>query len=113
MTNPTTPEMEKLLAKEAAIKKRIREIQTRAKSEDRKQRTSRLIRWGIVVEGLLKNGEMGQAEWVDACKRILKSERDISIATAEILPSLPNEAHLPVSPAEKQCAPAAGENSQS
>lgn len=113
MANPNTPEMEKLLAKEAAIKKRIHEMQARGKSQERKERTARLIRWGIVVEGLLKNGEMGQAEWVDACKRILKSERDISIATAEILSSLPNEAHLPVSPAEKQCAPAAGENSQS
>lgn len=113
MTNPTTPEMEKLLAKEAAIKKRIGEMRARSKSQERKERTARLIRWGIVVEGLLKNGEMGQAEWVDACKRILKSERDTSIATAEILSSLPNEAHLPVSPAEKQCAPAAGENSQS
>lgn len=113
MANPTTPEMEKLLAKEAAIKKRIHEMQARGKSQERKERTARLIRWGIVVEGLLKNGEMGQAEWVDACKRILKSERDISIATAEILSSLPNEAHLPVSPSEKQCAPAAGENSQS
>ena len=109
----TTAEIEKLRAKEAQIKKRIREIQSRAKSEDRKQRTSRLIRWGIVVEGLLKSGEMEAAEWVDACKRILKSGRDFEIATAEILSSLPNEAHLPVSPAEKQCAPAAGENSQS
>lgn len=105
-------EIEKLRAKETQIKKRIREIQTRAKSEDRRQRTSRLIRWGIVVEGLLKSGEMEAVEWVDACKRMLKSERDISIATAEILSSLPNEAHLPVSPAEKQCAPAAGENRQ-
>ena len=109
----TSSDIEKLRAKEAQIKKRIREIQTRAKSEDRKQRTSRLIRWGIVVEALLKNGEMEVAEWVDVCKRILKSGRDFEIATAETLSSLPNEAHLPVSPSEKQCAPAAGENSQS
>lgn len=110
MTDPT---LAKLLAKEAQIKKRIREMQARGKSQERRERTSRLIRWGIVVEALLKSGEMGVAEWVDACKRILKSERDFEIATAKILSSLPNEAHLPVSPAEKQCAPAAGENSQS
>jgi len=109
----TTSEIAKLRAREAAIKKRIAEIQSQSKAADRKQRTSRLIRWGVVVEALLKNGEMGAAEWVDACKRILKSGRDVEIATAEILSSLSNEAHLPVSPAEKQCAPAASENSQS
>jgi 2'-5' RNA ligase len=110
MTDPT---IKKLRAKEAQIKKRIREIQSRGKSNERKERTARLIRWGIVVEALFKSGEMGAAEWVDACKRMLKSGRDFEIATAEILSSLPNEAHLPVSPTEKQCAPAAGENSQS
>ena len=110
MTDPTIAEIEKLRVKEAQIKKRIREIQARAKSEDRKQRTSRLIRWGIVVEALLKSGEMGAQEWADVCKRMLKSGRDVEIATAELLTSLSNEAHLPVSPAEKQCAPAAGEN---
>lgn len=106
-----TDVIEKLRAKKAAVEKRIAEIQSRAKAADRKQRTARLIRWGIVVEALLKTGEMESKEWVDACKRMLKSERDIVIATAEILSSLANEAHLPVSPAEKQCAPAAGGNS--
>lgn len=80
--------------KNSASKKRIREMQPRVKSEDRKQRTSRLVRCGLVVEALLKNGEMEAAEWVDACKRILKSERDISIATAGICSSLPNDAHM-------------------
>ena len=108
----TTAEIEKLRAKEAQIKKRIREIQSRAKSEDRKQRTSRLIRWGIVVEGLLKSGEMGQAEWVDACKRIL-NVRDFEVATAKIRPGASlAPAHLGVSrtSSEKPCAPAAGES---
>lgn len=112
MANPTTPEMEKLLAKEAAIKKRIREIQARGKSGERKERTARLIRWGIVVEGLLKNSEMGQAEWVDACKRIL-NVRDFEIATAKIQPGASlAPAHLGVSrtSSEKPCAPAAGES---
>lgn len=104
----TTAEIEKLRTKEAQIKKRIREIQSRSKSSDRKQRSARLIRWGVVVEALLKTGEMEASEWVDACKRILRSGRDIEIATAEILSSLPNEAHLNVSPqGEKQRAPSA------
>ena len=106
----TSSDIEKLRAREAQIKKRIREIQSRAKSGDRKQRTSRLIRWGIVVEALLKNGEMEQAEWVDACKRILNA-RDFEIATAKNPSSSLEEAHLNVSPpeGEKRCAPAAGE----
>lgn len=109
----TTSEIEKLRAKELQIKKRIREIQSRSKSTDRKQRSARLIRWGVVVEGMIKTGQIEASDWVDACKRHLKNGRDIEIATAEILSSLPNEAHLPVSPQEKQCAPAAGENRQS
>lgn len=104
-----TAEIEKLRAREAQIKKRIAEIQSRAKSEERKQRTARLLRWGVVVETLLKTGEMGAGEWVEVCKRIL-SVRDFEIATAEIISSLPNEAHFCVSPSEKHCAPAAGEN---
>lgn len=108
----TSSEIEKLRAKEAQIKKRIREIQTRSKSSDRTQRTSRLIRWGIVVEALLKTGEMGSEEWVDACKRMLKNGRDVEIATAKIPSPSKEGAHLNVShPAdEKQCAPAADEN---
>lgn len=109
MTDPT---IEKLRTKEAQIKARIREIQARGKSQERKERTARLIRWGIVVEGLLKNGEMGQAEWVDACKRIL-NVRDFEVATAKIQPGASlAPAHLGVSrtSSEKPCAPAAGEN---
>ena len=104
-------EIEKLRAKEASIKKRIAEIQSRAKSEERKQRTARLLRWGIVVEALLKTTEMGTDEWVDACKRTLNA-RDFEIATAKISPATLVAAHLNVSQpaAEKQCAPAAGES---
>lgn len=105
-----TNEIEKLRAKELQIKKRIREIQSRSKSADRKQRSARLIRWGVVVEGMIKAGEIETNDWVDACKHHLKNVRDIEIATAEILSSLPNEAHFCVSPAEKHCAPAAGKN---
>ncbi len=106
-----TAEIEKLRAKEAAIKKRIAEIQSRAKSVDRKQRTARLIRWGIVVEASLKAGEIEEADWVDACKKHL-GERDQKIALSKIHSSSADEAHLPVSPTEKQCAPAASSNGQ-
>lgn len=105
-------EIEKLRAKEAAIKRRIAEIQARSKSVERKQRTSRLIRWGVVVEAMMKAGKIEAAEWVEACREVL-SARDFEMATAEIHSSLPNEAHLPVSPAEKQCAPVPGENGNS
>lgn len=107
-----TAEIEKLRAKEASIKRRIREIQSRSKSSERKERTARLIRWGVVVEAMLKAGKIEAADWIDACQSTLKG-RDFEIATAKILPSSTDEAHLPVSPAEKQCAPAAGQNLQS
>lgn len=102
-------ELEKLRAREAQIKKRIAQIQARGKVEERKQRTARLIKFGIVVDAMLKTGEIDAGEWINACQKNL-SERDFELATAQIRPSSKDEAHLPVSPAEKQCAPAAGEN---
>ena len=102
-------EIEKLRAREAQIKKRIAQIQAREKADERKQRTARLIKFGIVVEALLKTEKLNVGEWVDACRKHL-NERDFELATARIRPSATAEAHLPVSPAEKQCAPAAGEN---
>ena len=101
-------ELEKLRAREAQIKKRIAQIQAREKSEARKQRTSRLIKFGIVVEAMLKAGEIGIDEWIADCEKKL-SPRDFQLVTAQIRPSSKDEAHLPVSPSEKQCAPAAGE----
>lgn len=105
-------DIEKLRAREAQIKRRIAEIQARQKSAERKQRTARLIRWGVVVESMMRAGKIEAAEWLEACREVL-SVRDFEIATAEIRSSLPNEAHLPVSPAEKQCAPVPGENDNS
>lgn len=104
-----TPEIEKLRAKEAQIKQRIREIQARSKSADRKQRTARLIRWGVVVESMLKAGKIEAAEWIVACREIL-SARDFEIAVENIRSSHKCEAHLPVPASPEQCAPAAGEN---
>lgn len=108
----TDPKIEKLKEKAAQIQRQIREKQARGKSQERKERTSRLIKWGIVVEALLKSGEMESAEWVDACKRMLNA-RDFEIATAKIQPGASlAPAHLGVSrtSSEKPCAPAAGEN---
>ena len=102
-------ELEKLRAKEAQIKRRIAEIQSRNKSADRKQRAARLIRWGVCVEHMLQSGKIEPAEWVEVCREVL-SGRDFEVATAEIRSSSSDDAHLPVSPAEKQCAPAASED---
>lgn len=108
--SPTSGELAKLRAREAQIKRRISEIQAKQKSADRKQRTARLIRWGVVVEAMVRTGKIEASEWIEACREVL-SVRDFGIATAEIRSSSSDEAHLPVSPAEKQCAPAAGNGS--
>lgn len=102
-------EIEKLRAREAQIRKRIAEIQSRQKSAERKQRTARLIRWGVVVEAMMKAQKIEASEWVEACREVL-SARDFEIATAEIHSSSSDEAHFCVSPAEKHCAPAAGQD---
>lgn len=102
-------EIEKLRAREAQIKRRIAEIQSRQKSTERKQRNARLIRWGVVVEAMMRDGKIVAVDWVEACREVL-SARDFEIATAEIRSSSSDEAHFCVSPAEKHCAPAAGQD---
>lgn len=104
-------EIEKLRAREAQIRKRIAEIQSRQKSAERKQRTARLIRWGVVVEAMMRAQKIEAAEWLDACREVL-SARDFEIATAEIRSSSSDEAHIKLSSPAGQiaCAPAAGES---
>lgn len=103
--------IEKLRTKEAQIKRRIAEIQSRQKSADRKQRNARLIRWGICVEHMLRSGKIEPTEWVEVCREVL-SANDFSIATAEILSRSSDRAHIKVfqPEVEKPCAPAAGES---
>lgn len=97
-------EIEKLRAREAQIKRRIAEIQARSKSAERKQRTARLIRWGVVVEAMMKARKIEASEWIEACREVL-SARDFEIATAEILPRCQTTAHFCVSPTEKHVRP--------
>lgn len=104
----STDELKKLAEKRARIERRMREIQSRQKAADRKARTHKLVLWGLVVEGLLQNQILEADEWVAACNKYLKSDRQKSEATANLLPCSPEQAHLPVSHSEKQCGPAAG-----
>ncbi|MBY0576407.1 MAG: DUF3847 domain-containing protein [Gallionellaceae bacterium] len=90
----TTPALEKLRAKKAQIEKLIREKQARGKSQERKERTRRLIVFGIVVEALLKSGEIEETEWVEACKKTL-SERDFLLATAKPNPASTDAGAIP------------------
>ncbi len=103
-------EIEKLRQREQKIKRRIVEIQSRQKTADRKQRTARLIRYGVVVEAMMKSGKIEAVDWVEACREAL-SARDFLIATAEILSRSSDRAHLDVSQPEVEirCAPAAGQ----
>lgn len=75
-------EIEKLRAREAQIKRRIAEIQARQKSTERKDRTARLVRWGVVVDAMLKAGKIEEVDWVGNCREVLKSARDFEIATS-------------------------------
>lgn len=102
-------ELEKLRAKEATIKKRIAQIQARGKAEERRQRTARLIKFGIVIEAMLKSGELNMDEWISTCRGKL-NERDFELATAKLRPVASSDGALKeVQPmAGTSCAPAAG-----
>lgn len=108
-------EIERLRDREARIKLRIREMQSRDRQVERKRRTARLVRWGVVVEALLKSGQITEQSWLDACRRILTKPGDFQAATDIFYGTSQSDAHLNVSPpsSEKQCAPAAGESEAS
>jgi len=67
----TTDRLEQLKKQEAQLKTRIQQEQARISASARKERTGKLISWGVAVEQLLAD-ETFQAEWWKTqCQRVL------------------------------------------
>lgn len=72
---PITPQerLEKLLNQEEQLKARVQQAKARISAEARKERTGRLIAWGVVIEQKLNEGELKPEDWAKECNRSLKS----------------------------------------
>lgn len=63
--------LEQLLLRERRLKARIQRERARVTTVGRRQRTGRLVAWGVAVEQMLASGEMTAAEWRRRCHKHL------------------------------------------
>lgn len=63
--------LEKLKVQEAQLKARIQLEQNRISAQARKERTGKLVAWGVAVEQLLADGSIKEDWWRMQCARVL------------------------------------------
>jgi hypothetical protein len=63
--------LEKLLAKETQLKARIQLEKSRLSASSRKERTGKLVAWGVAVEQLLADETFKAEWWKLQCQRVL------------------------------------------
>lgn len=67
----TTERLERLKKQEAQLKARIQQEKSRLSASARKERTGKLIAWGVVIEQKLAQGEISSDAWSQECQRLL------------------------------------------
>lgn len=63
--------LERLKQQEAQLKARIQQEKARISVSTRKERTGKLIAWGVVIEQKLAQGEISPENWTQECQRLL------------------------------------------
>lgn len=71
MSVNTQERLAQLLQQEAQLKQKIQRAKARLSQQERKQRDSRLMAWGIAVEQLLQDGSFEAGWWESQCQRVL------------------------------------------
>lgn len=64
--------LKRLQEKRDKLNSRIKQGSARLQAKAGKERNARLIQWGMVVEGMLKNGAMSLDQLNPACRRYLQ-----------------------------------------
>ena len=59
--------LEKLLEQKAQLNARIQKESARLSAQARKERTGRLVAWGVVIEQMILNGSITSKEWEAQC----------------------------------------------
>jgi hypothetical protein len=68
---PSTERLERLKKQEEQLKARIQNEKAKLSASARKQRTGKLIAWGVVIEQKLAQGEISLEDWNQECQRLL------------------------------------------
>ena len=82
--------LEQLLVRECRLKARIQRERAKATTAGRRQRTGRLVAWGVAVEQMLASGEMTAAQWRERCQEHLTG-RTLDRALAGLAEDQPEE----------------------
>lgn len=72
--------IERLRQQRDQINARIQRESNKERQRERKERNSRLVQWGIVIEQMLEDGRMSPDKWADECRRYLTKPRDLERA---------------------------------
>ena len=75
--------LERLQQQEAQLKARIQQEKAKISASARKERTGKLVAWGVAVEQLILNGSLKEEWWKSQCQRVL-SGRTLERAMADI-----------------------------
>ncbi len=67
----TTERLEQLQKQEAQLKARIQREKARISASSRKERTGKLVAWGVAVEQLLADETFKAEWWKLQCQRVL------------------------------------------
>src|ERR1043166_9145044 len=102
--------LERLLEKERQLKEQIQVEKSRLSASARKQRTGKLIAWGVAVEQLLADESFKPEWWKMQCQRVL-SGRTLERALVEELVG-ESEPGQNDSPPDKAAALAAGQHQE-
>lgn len=68
---PSSERLDKLMLQEKQIKARIQLEKSRVSASARKERTGKLIAWGVVVEQLITDGSFTPEWWKLQCQKML------------------------------------------
>ncbi len=71
---PSTERLERLKKQEAQLKARIQNEKAKLNKTANKQRTGKLIAWGVAVEQLLADDTFQAEWWKLQCQRVLTGE---------------------------------------
>lgn len=78
---PTAPnKLDKLEQQRDKLNARIQAERARHNKQKRKERNSRLVQWGVVIEQMLKTGQLSPEKWAEECHRHLTEPRDLGRA---------------------------------
>jgi len=80
--------LERLRQQRDQLNARIQKEAAKKQQRERKERNARLMRWGVVVDEMIKDGRLEPEKWAGECHRYLTRETDLKRALSGPLEGL-------------------------